>query len=635
MAAMKLNYHSIKFQITAAFLMLAVPLLLIAYYNVITHQVFISTLENTSKRDSLLEATLMLQRDVIDLQRNVLIYKKHATASSAEKVESLYASLTEAIANLKSRALMQTYDEAGSLGGISHHLEEYKSNFDVVVNYRQQRAEMVEQHIETGTHRLRSIIEQANTPSLEKAELMAKLASAHAQSIGYLTLSNHRYLNEFNLHIRDIRTRTPELIPDIMSQGLFLSELKDYEKKLSRIVALSRSYIYLINVVMAGSANEIIYHSNDLADRVRSHADMELASTRNSMNQRKLFIFLISVIGFLIAIVVPVYFFRLITKPIQQITTVFNHLAAGKIVSQIPGQNREDEIGHLANAAQVFKSKNEETHLLLQRTEHSFEVQQGLIAELVEAKKRTEKALSIKTDFLANMSHELRTPLNSVIGYTVRILKNPDNLTDRQLNALTTVERNGRHLLSMINDILDLSKLEADKLDVNIQQVDLQQLCQDIIEQMSDAAEEKGIQLLVEKSTNIVNIETDPVRLVQILINLLSNAIKFTDIGWVKLSVSFDDKAQTVTLTVSDTGIGIKQEDVCRLFERYEQLDEASNQPIGYGTGLGLAIVEKLSGLLGGTIHVKSEYGVGSHFSLVIPAQRSYFGSDEVASKLA
>lgn len=616
---MKLKYSSIKFQIGAAFIILAVPLLMMAYYNIATHSAFITTLNNTSEREIVLAATSNLQRDVIDLQRNVFIYKNSASRGSANKVEQLYTSLNEVIDGLSKRALLIEYDDTGALESISNHLKEYKSNFDIVVSYREQKASIVDQHITSGVSKIEQALQTSSISKEHQTDLITDLHYIHNESLTYLITGTHSHIEKLQQRIFSIREQLSTLVHDPQDLDTLTTLLQEYEKNIQLIVSLSRNYIYLINVVMAGSAQEIIYHTDYLANQAHNSASIELAEATKSMNERRLFVIALSCFGLAIATMVPIYFFGLITKPIERITGVFNKLAAGKQIDEIPGYERSDEIGSLANAAQVFKHKNEQTQSLLVEAERSVEIQQRLNSKLAEANTRTKEALSVKSDFLANMSHELRTPLNSVIGYTVRILKNPENFNEKQTSALSAIERNSRHLLNMINDILDLSKIEANKLDVNFQNVDLYELCQDAIDQLYSGAEDKGLQLLLEKGSIPQSIRTDPVRLMQILINLLSNGIKYTETGWVKLTINADLIQKTVTMEVSDSGQGIKKDDITRLFQRFEQVEQTAPLSIGSGTGLGLAIVDKLAGLLGGKITAESEFGVGSKFTITLP----------------
>jgi Signal transduction histidine kinase len=186
------------------------------------------------------------------------------------------------------------------------------------------------------------------------------------------------------------------------------------------------------------------------------------------------------------------------------------------------------------------------------------------------------------------------------------------------VKALEAIERNGRHLLVMINDILDLSKIEANKLDLQIVETDLVALCRDVVSQLAPAAEDKGLRMGISVGS-LTSVETDPARVTQILLNLISNAIKYTECGSVSVEVSTTSDGTAAEIQVVDTGVGISPADQKRLFKRFEQFDDNSRFKVGKGTGLGLSIASNLAHLLGASIYVESELGSGSQFVLTIP----------------
>ena len=227
-----------------------------------------------------------------------------------------------------------------------------------------------------------------------------------------------------------------------------------------------------------------------------------------------------------------------------------------------------------------------------------------------------EKSSQAKSLFIANMSHELRTPLNSIIGFSKRVMSSDEQYSDRVEKSLEVINRSGKYLLSLVNDILDLAKIDSGKYELNRSKVDLALFAKEVCEEHKTEVKEKGLTLDQSHLPKTI-LYTDPLRFKQILTNLLSNAIKYTSAG--KVSVSLKSFANHVSLEVTDTGIGIKNEDMARLFKRFEQFDEHSLMKIGLGTGLGLAITMELVTLLGGEISVDSEYGKGSHFRVKLP----------------
>jgi PAS domain S-box-containing protein len=229
-----------------------------------------------------------------------------------------------------------------------------------------------------------------------------------------------------------------------------------------------------------------------------------------------------------------------------------------------------------------------------------------------------EKASRLKSEFLASMSHELRTPINAVLGYTSLMREEIyGELTGKQKNALNKINTASQHLLDLINDILDLSKIEAGKMPVYVEEVPLRQILGELAEAVDPLVREKQLEFQLTVEEGIPPLFTDRTKLKQILLNLLSNAVKFTSEGSVKLMGERINES-SIRITVEDTGIGIKEEDLEKIFEDFRQVDQSPTREYG-GTGLGLSITRKLIALLNGTIEVESMYGGGSRFSIDLP----------------
>jgi PAS domain S-box-containing protein len=227
------------------------------------------------------------------------------------------------------------------------------------------------------------------------------------------------------------------------------------------------------------------------------------------------------------------------------------------------------------------------------------------------------KANKLKSDFLASMSHELRTPLNAVIGYSALLLDGiPSPLAAGQADYVTRSQAAAQHLLSLINDILDLAKIESGKMPLYVERVSLPELVNEVSQQVEPMVESRHLEYVATVGPNCPAIETDKTKVKQILLNLLSNAVKFTNQGSVHLRVDCADGA--VILEVADTGVGIKPEEIEAIWEDFRQLDQSRTRSYG-GTGLGLSITRRLTQQLGGEISLASEYGKGTTFAVRLP----------------
>jgi adenylate cyclase len=250
-----------------------------------------------------------------------------------------------------------------------------------------------------------------------------------------------------------------------------------------------------------------------------------------------------------------------------------------------------------------------------------FDEVQDKSSQLAEASER-------KSQFLASMSHELRTPLNAIIGLTEMMATNAGRFgTEKALEPLRRVNAAGTHLLSLINEVLDLSKIEAGKLELNPEPVNLPRLIDEVIGTAGQLAEKNQNRLIVEAQENVGALNADPMRLKQILLNLLSNACKFTKEGEVALRVrKVADGRDWVELAVADSGIGLTAEQQAKLFQDFTRADSLTARRYG-GTGLGLALSRKLARMMRGDVTVTSEPGKGSVFAVRLP------GSADIPTK--
>lgn len=331
---------------------------------------------------------------------------------------------------------------------------------------------------------------------------------------------------------------------------------------------------------------------------------------------------------------------RKVTQPIKRLTDSVRRITAGDLDSHIP-QSSTGELGILESCINQMKEelKTSQSDLEEQLDNYTNELQQTLEeleirnAELDITRSKAIYANNAKSEFLANMSHEIRTPLSGIIGFSE--LLQGTRMSPQQKDYTTTIQKSARSLLEIINDILDLSKIESGKTEISASEFVLVDIVEDIINLLSPTALEKNIELFYRIDQDVDKvIKADPFRLHQILTNLIGNAIKFTDKGYVYLHITrgeLENADTSIKFTVSDTGIGLSSDDKSSLFKAFTQADTSITRRFG-GTGLGLVISRKLTMLMKGEIGFDSTHGEGSTFWFMIPV--SVIPSEQKVSQL-
>jgi two-component system, sensor histidine kinase len=319
-----------------------------------------------------------------------------------------------------------------------------------------------------------------------------------------------------------------------------------------------------------------------------------------------------------VALLLAARFNRAIVGPVRHLSRTAQAISDRRDYSTRAQKTTDDELGTLVDCfnAMLDQIQQRDAELRMHR-DHLEERVEARTAELSAAKVKAEEASKAKSDFLANMSHEIRTPMTAILGYSDLLLQPEQTMSDR-INSLQVVRRNARLLMDLINDILDISKIEAEKMTVEKIPTDVARLVVEVASTLRSRAISKSLSLQVEFAGPIpVECQTDPLRLKQVLMNLTNNAIKFTEAGEVKLKVWVEQLPGTshICIDVFDTGIGMTTEQMGRLFQPFVQGDGSMTRKYG-GTGLGLVISKRLAQFMQGSLTAKSEPGRGSVFSL-------------------
>jgi signal transduction histidine kinase len=270
--------------------------------------------------------------------------------------------------------------------------------------------------------------------------------------------------------------------------------------------------------------------------------------------------------------------------------------------------------------------------LLISKLEEARVLQQFIADELAEANLRLQEMDRLKSVFLASMSHELRTPLNSIIGFTgIMLLGMSGKLNEEQKRQLTMIKNSSDHLLSLINDVLDISKVEAGKIEILAEEFSLHDVAKEVVQYLSPTADEKGVEIINEVPEEIT-VFSDKRRVKQVLLNLMSNAVKFTEQGSVIIEATVL-RGKKLEIRVVDTGRGIRREDMNKLFQPFQRIDMSYKKSYTEGTGLGLYLTRGLSHLLGGSIRARSTFGKGSEFIFTMPLHMKEAAGNENSTR--
>ena len=603
--------NSIKSQVFFLFVCLFTLLGIQAYYSVSSKTILHQSLQVSEDALNDVRVVLELERDVVDLQRNVLIFRDSASQSAINRFNNLVSSINQKIALLRSSEwFAMQVENINMLLRMESHINDYKDNFESVIAAQTRISDILDEQLLADIANLNN--EFFTSSILASSDSMSgglSLVNAEKLIISYILSPDAEVAEEFKRNITQLKTLVADST-DLQLKTKVLAHINKLSKDFLLLTQLTNANLYLTNVVMAGSANEFLYLTGELTQQASNSntQSIKLAIQQGEIAKRSNNI--ISMFVLSIVLILAILLTTRVILPITALTDVFRRIAAGNSDVKTPALTRKDEIGELATAADVFKQTSLQTKELLVEA-------QTLNTDLEDARNQAEHATASKSIFLANMSHEIRTPLNGIVGLVD--LARKEMLSEKVDSYLQKVTFSSQILMSVINDILDFSKIEAGKLDIETTSFSLHSLFENVLAIVAIRAQEKNLQVRFYVDPTIPpQCVGDPLRITQILLNLCNNAVKFTDRGSVKINIKYvlneSGNEALITALVEDTGIGMTDTQLQNVFQPFTQADDSTNRKYG-GTGLGLAIVKQLTELMGGHIYASSTPNVGSSFS--------------------
>lgn len=543
-----------------------------------------------------------INREMSEIQRLTTVYGMTGSPSVLSKIKKSYESIKEELLQVSNSIdKKETKDQISTLQNI---LKSYGENIDSLKKRYDYREKILSKDLPKFWIEVSGYIDSLER-NQKRTEIHLILNDIHLfwsriniNATGFLSKRDYRYkrsltsvLGDFDSYLRKNKSKLGS-----KSYLKFTGYIERFNSLFDQAIQANRIYLSLVNVVMAGYTLEFTTVSKKLRQEtlIRLEELLKISDRRFEENVRRTII--IGVTGLVLMLVIAIYFRKQVAYEIQAISKTFKSFIGGNLNQEIPGLDRNDEIGQLAKAADIFKKVS----LRMKREQE-----------------RAERLTRSKSEFLANMSHEIRTPMNGILGMVT--LLQQSSLTEKQQDMVETIDSCGENLLTILNDVLDFSKIEAGKLTIDPHPFDFEKCIGEISFLFKDRVIHKGLSYKTKIEGKVPQfVIGDVTRIKQIVINLLSNALKFTKVGGVYLIIEvkeLEDGVFNFKFHVSDTGIGISDEALEKLFLPFTQADASTTRKFG-GTGLGLSISLNLANLMGGKLYAESQKGEGSKFTL-------------------
>ena len=527
-----------------------------------------------------------LRAEVTELQRSVQLFASTGHESLADdatrRIATLRASLSDSIASPDALPVLERMQSS---------LSRYDDSLQMAVSERKLRSALVHRDLPALERRIATLTERR--PESVDMETWARLVDARhrlrSNLFAYLYEPNYQLLTDATANLETVR-------PDVLATQAepLAAALQDYAKIFTRVVQATRSYLYLVGVVMAGEAWEFSHLSEQLQAETVDSIPTAVAEMEQLATDIQLRTLLVGAAALGVALLLAAWLSRSISRPLAAMTSTLERVARGDHVDRVPGTERGDEIGVMAAAAEAFILANERTEALLKQ-------QQSLTEELQQSRRDLERSNEELEQFVHTVSHDLKTPLVTSLGFIGMMREMAAaGQTELALSKLDILERSGKKMGQLITDLLDLSRVG--RLETQLDLLDPDEVLQGVLAPLRARLEREACRVVIERP--LPRVRANPTRLAQVFENLLTNALKYgrprSGPFEVHVRGHRTDEGRTI-LTVADPGKGIPPEHHERVFGLFNRLS-----PEGEGTGIGLAIVHRVMHTSGGTVRVSS-----------------------------